>query len=119
MYYVLQFSTMGILILAANTSFADFPRLSSILARDGFFPRQFALRGERLAFNSGIVALALVSIALCRRLQRLDRPADRPLRDRRLHLVHALAVGHGPPLVHRARARAGGAAPSSTASARS
>jgi amino acid transporter len=58
MYYILQFSTMGILILAANTSFADFPRLSSILARDGFFPRQFALRGERLAFNSGIVALA-------------------------------------------------------------
>jgi amino acid transporter len=65
MYYVLQFSTMGILILAANTSFADFPRLSSILARDGFFPRQFALRGERLAFNSGIVALALISIGLC------------------------------------------------------
>jgi amino acid transporter len=64
MYYILQFSTMGILILAANTSFADFPRLSSILARDGFFPRQFALRGERLAFNSGIVALSLVSIAL-------------------------------------------------------
>jgi amino acid transporter len=65
MYYILQFSTMGILILAAQTSFADFPRLSSILARDGYFPRQFALRGERLAFNSGIVALALISIALC------------------------------------------------------
>ena len=65
LYYILQFSTMGILILAANTSFADFPRLSSILARDGFFPRQFALRGERLAFNSGIVALSLVSIVLC------------------------------------------------------
>ena len=64
LYYILQFSTMGILILAANTSFADFPRLSSILARDGFFPRQFSLRGERLAFNSGIVALSLVSIAL-------------------------------------------------------
>jgi amino acid transporter len=63
-YYVLQFSTMGILILAANTSFADFPRLSSILARDGFFPRQFAYRGERLAFNAGIVALALVSIVV-------------------------------------------------------
>jgi amino acid transporter len=65
LYYILQFSTMGILILAANTSFADFPRLSSILARDGFFPRQFALRGERLAFNSGIVALSLASILLC------------------------------------------------------
>ena len=65
MYYILQISTMGILILAAQTSFADFPRLSSILARDGFFPRQFALRGERLAFNSGIVALAVASILLC------------------------------------------------------
>ena len=64
LYYILQFSTMGILVLAANTSFADFPRLSSILARDGFFPRQFALRGERLAFNSGIMTLAAVSIAL-------------------------------------------------------
>ena len=63
-YYVLQFSTMGILILAANTSFADFPRLSSILARDGYFPRQFAYRGERLAFNAGIIALALVSIVV-------------------------------------------------------
>ncbi|MGA3030363.1 MAG: APC family permease [Candidatus Limnocylindrales bacterium] len=64
LYYVLSMSTMGILVLAAQTSFADFPRLSSILARDGFFPRQFSLRGERLAFNSGIVALALVSIFL-------------------------------------------------------
>jgi amino acid transporter len=56
LYYVLIFSTMGILVLAAQTSFADFPRLASILARDGFMPRQFAYRGERLAFNSGIVA---------------------------------------------------------------
>jgi amino acid transporter len=64
LYYTLMFSTMGILILAAQTSFADFPRLASILARDGYFPRQFSYRGERLAFNSGIVALAVVSIAL-------------------------------------------------------
>jgi amino acid transporter len=60
-YYVLIFSTMGILVLAAQTSFADFPRLVSILARDGFMPRQFAYRGERLAFNSGIVALAVIA----------------------------------------------------------
>jgi amino acid transporter len=64
MYYVLIFATMGILILAAQTSFADFPRLASILAKDGFFPRQFSFRGERLAFNAGIVALAIVSILL-------------------------------------------------------
>lgn len=64
LYYVLIFSTMGILVLAAQTSFADFPRLASILARDGFMPRQFAFRGERLAFNSGIVALALIASAV-------------------------------------------------------
>ena len=63
-YYVLQFSTMGILILAANTSFADFPRLSSLLARDGFMPSRFAFRGERLAFSAGIVALAVLSIVV-------------------------------------------------------
>jgi len=64
LYYVLQFSTLGILVLAAQTSFADFPRLSSILARDRFMPRQFAYRGERLAFNNGIVALAVISIVV-------------------------------------------------------
>ena len=58
-YYVLQFSTMGILVLAANTSFADFPRLASLLARDGYMPSRFAFRGERLAFSTGIVALAV------------------------------------------------------------
>jgi amino acid transporter len=63
-YYALQFFTTGILILAAQTSFADFPRLSWFLARDGFFPRQFSLRGERLSFNSGIIALAVLSIVL-------------------------------------------------------
>jgi len=64
LYYILMFSTMGILILAAQTSFADFPRLASILAHDGYFPRQFSFRGERLAFNSGIVALSAISILL-------------------------------------------------------
>ena len=63
-YYVLIFSTMGILVLAAQTSFADFPRLASILARDGFMPHQFSYRGERLSFNSGIVALAAIAIVV-------------------------------------------------------
>jgi amino acid transporter len=64
-YLVLvQVATATVLTLAANTSFADFPRLSSFLARDGFMPRQFAYRGDRLAFTTGIVALALVAIAL-------------------------------------------------------
>ena len=61
---VAQVATALILVLAANTSFADFPRLSSFLARDDFLPRQFAYRGERLAFTTGIVALSLMAIAL-------------------------------------------------------
>ncbi len=63
-YYVLQFATALILVLAANTSFADFPRLASILARDRFMPSQFAFRGDRLAFTTGIVALAVLAAAL-------------------------------------------------------
>jgi amino acid transporter len=59
-----QVATALILVLAANTSFADFPRLSSFLARDDFMPRQFAYRGERLAFTTGIVALAVMAIGL-------------------------------------------------------
>jgi amino acid transporter len=59
-----QVSTALLLVLAANTSFADFPRLSSFLARDGFLPRQFAFRGERLAFTTGIIALAGMAILL-------------------------------------------------------
>jgi amino acid transporter len=64
LYWILIFATMGILVLAAQTSFADFPRLASILSCDGYFPRQFALRGERLSFNAGIVLLAGLSILL-------------------------------------------------------
>jgi amino acid transporter len=65
-YLVLvQVATALILTIAANTSFADFPRLSSFLARDGYLPRQFGYRGDRLAFSTGIVALAgLASILL-------------------------------------------------------
>ena len=61
---IAQIATALILVLAANTSFADFPRLSSFLARDGFLPRQFAYRGERLAFTTGIIALAGMAVAL-------------------------------------------------------
>jgi amino acid transporter len=64
LYVLLQIATALILVLAANTSFADFPRLSSILARDRFLPRIFQFRGDRLAFTSGIVTLALFAIAL-------------------------------------------------------
>jgi amino acid transporter len=57
-YYVLQASTAAILVLAANTAYADFPRLSSIIARDGFLPRQLFNRGDRLVFSNGILVLA-------------------------------------------------------------
>ncbi|MGH9137889.1 MAG: APC family permease [Acidimicrobiales bacterium] len=60
-YYVLQISTMAILTLAANTAFADFPRIASILARDGYLPRQLHNRGDRLVFSNGIMALAAVA----------------------------------------------------------
>jgi amino acid transporter len=60
-YYVFQYSTFAILVLAANTAFADFPRLSGILANDGYMPRQLAARGDRLAFSNGIIALAVIA----------------------------------------------------------
>lgn len=62
--FILQISTAAILTVAANTSFADFPRLSYFLARDGFMPRQFAFRGERLAFTTGIIALSGMAAVL-------------------------------------------------------
>ena len=64
LYYNVQAATALVLFLAVNTSFADFPRLSSILARDGFMPRQMANRGDKLVFSNGIIILAGVSILL-------------------------------------------------------
>jgi amino acid transporter len=60
-YYVVQATTAAILILAANTSFAGFPRLASLLARDRYLPRQLASLGDRLVFSNGIVLLAAFS----------------------------------------------------------
>lgn len=60
-YYVVQAATAAILVLAANTAFADFPRLSSLLARDRFLPRQLANRGDRLVFSNGIIILSIFS----------------------------------------------------------
>ncbi len=60
-YFVVQISTSLILLLATNTSFAGFPRLASIMARDGYFPRQFGLVGDRLVYNNGIVFLAIIT----------------------------------------------------------
>jgi amino acid permease-like protein len=60
-YYAVQAATMMILVLAANTAYADFPRLASILARDRHVPRQFANQGDRLAFSNGIVGLSVLA----------------------------------------------------------
>jgi amino acid transporter len=57
-YYLVQAATMLILVLAANTAYADFPRLASILARDRYLPRQFMNQGDRLAFSNGILGLS-------------------------------------------------------------
>ncbi|HWQ83679.1 MAG TPA: APC family permease, partial [Anaerolineales bacterium] len=57
-------ATSVILIMAANTAFADFPRLSALLAQDGFLPRQYAFRGSRLVFSNGIVSLAIFASIL-------------------------------------------------------
>jgi amino acid transporter len=63
-YYLVQFVTLGILTVATNTSFAGFPRLAAILARDGFMPRQFTTPGDRLSFSNGILFLSFSSAAL-------------------------------------------------------
>jgi amino acid transporter len=63
-FYAVQAFTAAILVLAANTAFNGFPILASILGEDGFLPRQFARRGDRLVFSNGIVILAVLAIAL-------------------------------------------------------
>lgn len=64
LHSILQFATAGILFIAANTAYADFPRLTSLIARDRFLPRQFASLGDRLVFSNGIVILTVFSIVL-------------------------------------------------------
>ncbi len=63
-YYVVQGFTFAILVVAANTAFADFPRLAALQARDGFLPRQFASQGDRLVFSNGILLLFFFSALL-------------------------------------------------------
>ncbi|MGZ4126276.1 MAG: amino acid permease [Actinomycetota bacterium] len=64
MFLILQIATMAILVLAANTSFADFPRLANFHAGDAFLPRQFTQRGHRLVFSNGIVSLGAAAALL-------------------------------------------------------
>jgi len=64
MFWATMIATFAILILAANTAYADFPRLSSIIAKDGFLPHQFANRGDRLVYSNGVIFLAGVACIL-------------------------------------------------------
>jgi amino acid transporter len=64
LYYVVQAATTLILVLAANTAYADFPRLASIVSRDGYLPRQFMNQGDRLAFSNGILVLSAFAAIL-------------------------------------------------------
>jgi amino acid transporter len=63
-FFIIQVATALILVLAANTSYADFPRLASLLSRDRFLPRQFSSRGDRLVFSNGVVALGVFAALL-------------------------------------------------------
>ncbi len=64
LFTAIQIATAAILFLAANTAYADFPRLSSFIARDGYLPRQLASLGDRLVFQNGIILLSLAAVAL-------------------------------------------------------
>ena len=64
MFYIVQYATALVLVIAANAAFAGFPQLASMLARDNFLPRQLANIGDRLAYSNGIILLALAAAAL-------------------------------------------------------
>ena len=87
-YYYIQFATMAILVLAANTAYSDFPRLAYFLARDRFMPRQFTFRGDRLAFTTGIVTLGVAGQHRARPSTAAKSSTDSALRAGRVHLVH-------------------------------
>ena len=99
-FYLFQAFTALLLFLAANTSFAAFPRLAAVLAEDGFFPRQFAFRGDRLAYSTGHPAAGRRGRARRHRRRRLHPRADPAVRGRRVHRLHDLPVRHGQALDH-------------------
>ena len=87
-FFAVQAFTAAILVLAANTAFNGFPILASILGQDGFLPRQFARRGDRLVFSNGIVILAVLAGRADLGLRRQHHPADPALHHRRVRLLH-------------------------------
>ena len=105
LFYVFQIATALILFLAANTSFNAFPRLAAILADDGYMPRQFGFRGDRLAYNWGIVVLAGIACLLLVVFGGVTTLLI-PLYSVGVFVCFTLSqVGHGPPLAARPRDR--------------
>ena len=94
-FYLFQTFTALILFLAANTSYNAFPRLAAILARDGYMPRQFSFKGDRLAFNAGIVILSVVAIALLVIFGGDTHAPHPPLLGRRVRVLHPQPGRHG------------------------
>ena len=90
-YLILQFATAAILTLAANTAYADFPRLSSIIAHDKYLPRQLANRGDRLVFSNGVLILATMAGVLIVAFGGLTNTLIPLYAVGRVHVVHALA----------------------------
>ena len=107
LYYLVQGVTTLILVLAANTSFADFPRVASFLARDGFVPRQFANRGDRLAYSNGILILTVLSVSLLIVFHGETHALIPLYAVGRVPVVHAQAGEHGPVLAAAAPAGMG------------
>ena len=105
LFYLFQAFTALLLFLAANTSFNAFPRLLAILAGDGHMPRQFALRGDRLAFSYGIIVLASLAAGLIVIFKGSTHAAHPALRGRRVHRLHDQPDRHDPPLAAREVAR--------------
>ncbi len=105
LFWMLMIGTFLILILAANTAYADFPRLASIIARDGYLPRQFFNRGARLVFSNGVIFLAAIASILIVVVQRRHLRADPAVRLRRVHRLHPQPGRHGPPPPQRTRAQ--------------
>ena len=101
LFYLFQAFTALLLFLAANTSFNAFPRLLAILAGDGHMPRQFALRGDRLAFSYGIIILATLAAALIVYFEGSTHAAHPALCGRRVHRLHHQPDRHDPPLAPR------------------
>ena len=118
LFVLFQASTALILFLAANTSYNAFPRLGAILAIDGYMPRQFSYRGDRLAYSWGIILLSAVAAFLHLAVRRRGHRPDPALLGRRVRLLHPQPDRDGQALADGHASRAGSGGSRSTPSGR-